>query len=152
MFFFAAWELLSYIQIIFHATMEPKIFKKLFVYIVMIEQRVSIYGRSKLWLNQKFLFMAAPIYGPLRPACALFVTKFTPKETKYSISDFFVQASITIINIAPWSQEPKERGSIIFAMLSLEEIQPVDHISMGLRPDKAINIWKIINVKRLKIS
>jgi hypothetical protein len=80
------------------------------------------------------------------------VTKFTPKETKYSISDFFVQASITIINIAPWSQEPKQRRSIIFAILSLEEIQPVDHISMSLRPDKTINIWKIINIKRLKIS
>jgi len=45
--------------------------------------------------------MAAPIYGPLRPPCPLFVTKVTPKETKYSISDFFVQASITIIDVAP---------------------------------------------------
>jgi hypothetical protein len=96
-----------------------------------------------LWLLQ---FMG------LWPPCPLLVTKFTPKETKYSISDFFVQASITIINIAPWGQEPKQRGSIIFAILSLEGIQPVDHISMSLRPDKAINIWKIINVKRLKIS
>jgi len=45
--------------------------------------------------------MAAPIYGPLRPPCPSLVTKFRPKETKYSISDFFVQASIAIINIAP---------------------------------------------------
>jgi hypothetical protein len=60
--------------------MELKIFKKLIVYIVMIEQRVSIYS--------------APNYGPLRPPCPLLVTKFMPKETKYSISDFFVQASI----------------------------------------------------------
>jgi len=45
--------------------------------------------------------MAAPVYGPLRPPCPLLVTKFMPEETEYSISDFFVLASITIINIAP---------------------------------------------------
>jgi hypothetical protein len=84
-------------------TLLPKIIKSkktLSVIIKMLALKFSIFLLSFAALTEaqdsSYLY-----HGPLRPPCPLFVTKFTPKETKYSISDFFVQASITIINIAP---------------------------------------------------